>query len=139
MKLKFALTLILLHLALPALADKPLAPDSVTGTTLVNAEQALELILANSKMAIIDSRHAEEYAKGHIEGAINLLDNDTSATSLARYIRHKNAPILLYCNGERCMRSSNAATIAVNAGYKNIYWFRGGWAEWVEKKMPIAQ
>lgn len=139
MKVRFVLALILLQLALPALADKPLAPDSVPGTTRVSAEQALELILANPRMAIIDTRHAEEYAKGHIEGAISLLDLDTSAKTLARYIHHHNSPVLLYCNGERCMRSSNAATIAVNAGYKKIYWFRGGWAEWVEKKMPIAQ
>jgi len=139
MKLKFALTLFLLLLAFPVLADKPLAPDSVPGTTFVNAEQALELILADPRMAIIDSRHAEEYAKGHIEGAINMLDNDTSAKSLARHVRNKNAPMLLYCNGDRCMRSSNAAKIAVDAGYKKIYWFRGGWAEWIEKKMPIEQ
>lgn len=139
MKLKVALTLFLLHLAFPALADKPLAPDSVPGATLVSAEQALEIILANPRMAIIDSRHAEEYLKGHIEGAINLLDNDTSAKTLASHIRNKNAPMLLYCNGDRCMRSSNAATIAVNAGYKKIYWFRGGWAEWIEKKMPIEK
>ena len=139
MNLRFALTLFLLQLAFPVLADKPLAPDSIPGTTRVNAERALELILADPKMAIIDSRHAEEFAKGHIEGAINLLDNDTSAKTLAKYVANKNAPMLLYCNGERCMRSSHAAKIAVSEGYKKIYWFRGGWAEWIEKKMPITQ
>lgn len=139
MKPTIALALFLLHLSFPAFADKPLAPQAVPGTTRVSAEEALELILAHPKMVIIDSRHAEEYSKGHIEGAINLLDNDTTAKSLAMHVSGKNTPILLYCNGERCMRSSNAATIAVNSGYKNIYWFRGGWMEWLDKKMPVTQ
>lgn len=139
MKSSIALACFLLHLSFPALADKPLAPDAVPGTTRVRAEHALELILADPKMVIIDSRHAEEFAKGHIEGAINLLDNDTSAKSLSKHVTDKNTPLLFYCNGERCMRSSNAAMIALNAGYKKIYWFRGGWAEWLEKKLPVAQ
>lgn len=139
MKSKFLFAFFSLFLCFPAFADKPLAPPSISGTTLVNAEQALEIILASSKIVIIDSRHAEEFAKGHIEGAISLLDTDTSAKSLAKYIHDKNTPILLYCNGERCMRSSNAATTAVKAGYTKIYWFRGGWSEWVEKKMPVSK
>lgn len=139
MRSKLAFALFLLHLAFPVLADKPIAPDSVPGTTRVSAEQAVELILANPRMVIIDSRHAEEFAKGHIDGAVNLLDTDTSPETLAKHLAGKDAPVLLYCNGERCLRSSNAAKTAVNAGYKKVYWFRGGWMEWVEKKMPIAQ
>ena len=139
MRSKLALALFMMQLAFPVLADKPIAPDSVPGTTQVSAEQAVELILANPKMVIIDSRHAEEFAKGHIDGAVNLLDTDTSPETLARHLAGKDAPVLLYCNGERCLRSSNAAKIAVKAGYKKVYWFRGGWMEWVEKKMPIAQ
>lgn len=139
MRSKLAFALFLLHLAFPVLADKPIAPDSVPGTTLVSAEQTVELILANPKLVIIDSRHAEEFAKGHIDGAVNLLDTDTSPETLAKHLASKDAPVLLYCNGERCLRSSNAAKIAVKAGYKKVYWFRGGWMEWLEKKMPIAQ
>ena len=99
----------------------------------------MELILANTRMVIIDSRHADEFAKGHIEGAVNLLDTDTSPETLARDLAGKSAPVLFYCNGERCLRSSNAAKTAVKAGYTKVYWFRGGWAEWVEKKMPITK
>ena len=139
MRPRLALAIFLLHLAFPALADKPLAPDFVVGTTRVSAEQALELILANPKMAVIDSRHAEEFAKGHIEGAINLLDTDTSPETLAKHLAGKEVPMLLYCNGERCLRSSHAATTAVKAGYKKVYWFRGGWMEWTEKRMPVAR
>ena len=134
---RLAFTLLLLCVTFPALADKPVAPNSVTGAVLVNAEQVVELILSAPLLAVIDSRHAEEFAKGHIEGAINLLDTDTTAESLARCMHGKDNPVLFYCNGERCLRSSHAAKIAVNLGYKKVYWFRGGWKEWIDKQMPV--
>ena len=137
MRPRLAFSLLLLCFALPALADKPVAPNSVIGTALVNAEQVVELILSTPMLTVIDSRHAEEFAKGHIEGAINLLDTYTTAESLARHTHGKDIPLLFYCNGERCLRSSNAAKIAVDLGYKKVYWFRGGWKEWIDKQMPV--
>lgn len=128
-----------LFAAFPAFAVKPVAPDSIPGTILVNAEQAVEIILANPKLVVIDARHSEEYNKGHIEGAINLLDSDLTPEILARHAASKDTPLLIYCNGARCLRSSNAAKKAVAWGYKKIYWFRGGWNEWIEKKLPITK
>ncbi|MBU1690237.1 MAG: rhodanese-like domain-containing protein [Gammaproteobacteria bacterium] len=139
MRSRLVLALFLLHLAFAALADKPVAPNSVPGTIRVSAEQAVELILANPRMTIIDSRHTEEFAKGHIEAAINLIDTGTNSESLTRLTHGKDYPVLFYCNGERCPRSSNAAKTAVALGYKKVYWFRGGWNEWVDKKLPITK
>jgi rhodanese-related sulfurtransferase len=45
--------------------------------------------------------------------------------------------LLFYCNGVRCLRSSAAIKKAVDWGYTNIFWFRGGWNEWTEKRLPI--
>lgn len=137
MRSRFAFTLLLLCLTLPALADKPVAPNSVAGAVRVNAEQVVDLILSTPRLVTIDSRHPEEFVKGHIEGAINLLDTDTTATSLARLTDGMDNPVLFYCNGERCLRSSHAAKIAVGLGYRKVYWFRGGWKEWIEKQMPV--
>jgi rhodanese-related sulfurtransferase len=139
MRSRLALALCLLGFTIHALADKPVAPDSVVGTLRINAEQAVELILSTPKLVVIDTRHADEYVKGHVEGAINLLDSDTTSESLARHTHGKDTPVLFYCNGEHCLRSSIAAKIAVDLGYKKVYWFRGGWKEWIEKKMPITK
>ena len=128
-----------LFAASPVFAAKPVAPDAVSGTILVNAEQAVEIILSNPKLVVIDARHDEEYAKGHIEGAVNLLDSELTPEMLALHAASKDTPLLIYCNGERCLRSSNAAKKAVAWGYRKIYWFRGGWNEWIEKKLPIAK
>lgn len=116
---------------------KPFAPDSIDGVRIVTAEQAIELILENPDMPVIDSRKKTEYVKGHIEGAVSLLDTEMTEQSLRAVAPNRHATILFYCNGVRCLRSSNAIRKARGWGYNSLVWFRGGWKEWTEKRLPI--
>ncbi len=129
----------LLLLSGTALADKPTAPQQIEGTTKLSAEQVVELILTTPELVVIDSRKQEEYAKGHIENAISLLDTTMSEEALAELVPSKSSPVLFYCNGARCIRSTNAVTKALSWGYSNIFWFRGGWVEWREQQLPVAK
>jgi len=122
-----------------AWAEKPFAPDSVAGTTRITAETVVDLAGSLPELVIIDNRHAVEFEKGHIEGAINLLDTNMQRDDLARLAHRAETPLLFYCNGERCLRSSHAALMAVKWGYTRIYWFRGGWQEWLDKHLPITR
>lgn len=134
--------LLLLSLLLatpPALADKPVAPDAIPGTTRITAEQLVELINSTPELVIIDARHHEEYAKGHIEGALFMLDTDMTPEKLGKKVHSKNTPVVFYCNGERCARSTNASQNAVSWGYRRVYWFRGGWQEWRDKGLPVSR
>ncbi len=137
--MRYATCLLLWCMTLPALADKPLAPHTLAGTTRVDAEQAVVVIQTTPHLVIIDSRLAEEHAKGHIPGAISLLDTDMSEAALSRIAPDRGTPLLFYCNGERCLRSGNAAANAAAWGYRTIYWFRGGWQEWLQKELPIGR
>jgi rhodanese-related sulfurtransferase len=133
---KLLLSLLLLCSAV-AQADKPIAPEHIAGATDLKAEQIIDLILNTPELVIIDARKEDEFAKGHIENAISLLDTEMSEETLAMHVPDKSTPILFYCNGERCLRSTNAANKALSWGYTKIYWFRGGWVEWREKNLPI--
>lgn len=138
--MKTLVTLLMLLLtAVPALADKPIAPESIPGTSRVSAEQLVEMINTTPDLVIIDARHHKEYAKGHIEGAHYLLDTDMTPERLARKVPNKETPVVFYCNGERCARSTNAAKQAVSWGYRRVYWFRGGWQEWHDKGLPVSR
>jgi len=120
-------------------AEEPIVPESIAGTTEITAEELIKLAETDPKLVIIDARIPSDHAKGHIEGSISLPDTDTTAKSLASHIPSKSTPVVFYCNGIRCNRSVNASKIAVASGYRNIYWFRGGWAEWTEKGYPITR
>lgn len=137
--MRYLACILLFSLAWPALADKPLAPLELRGATVVDAERTVLLIQATPNLIIVDTRLGEEHAKGHIPGAINLLDTDMTEAALSRLAPDRNTPLLFYCNGERCLRSSNAAAKAAAWGYRTIYWFRGGWQEWQQKELPVAR
>lgn len=122
-----------------AAADKPVAPDNIPGATGVSAEKLVELAAVTPQLVVIDARRREEFEKGHIEGAVNLLDTDMTPAKLARLVARQDTPVLFYCNGERCLRSANAAKLALEWGYRKVYWFRGGWREWSDKRLPIAK
>lgn len=136
---RFIALLVLSLATLSALADKPIAPQAVAGTTLVTAEQVVGMIRSVPELVIVDARNHDEYAKGHIEGALSILDTDMTEQLLAKSVHSKESPVLFYCNGERCLRSTNAAQKAVKWGYRRIYWLRGGWQEWTNKGLPVSQ
>ena len=131
--------LLLIICTFPVYAEKPLAPEQIPGASALTAEGAAELILSTPELVVIDARKQEEFAAGHIEGAISMLNTTMTEASLAQLVPNKNTPILFYCNGERCMRSTDATQKALSWGYQSVYWFRGGWKEWSEKQMPIAK
>ncbi len=137
--MRITVPLILILLMSPAWAESPTAPVTIEGATTLAAEQVIELILNEPALVVIDTRRGEEYVKGHIEGAISLPDTDMSVEVLAQYVADKDTPVLFYCNGARCLRSSNAIIKAQEWGYRQLYWFRGGWLEWREKKLPIVR
>ena len=122
--------------SLPA-DEKPHAPEAIAGATTVSAEQVVELILSNPELIIIDARKKAEYVKGHIEGAVNILNTELTVDDLQKLTPHRDQALLFYCNGSRCLRSSDAIDKAMRWGYTNIYWFRGGWQEWSEKRLPV--
>lgn len=125
-------------LSFTALAEK-LAPEFIDGTQRVTAEEVVELATHTSGLVIIDARKASDReSAGWIEGSVGLPNYDTNKDSLAKVIPSKATPVLFYCNGVKCGRSVESSKIAVSLGYKNIYWFRGGWEEWMQKGMPVS-
>jgi rhodanese-related sulfurtransferase len=121
----------------PVLAQP--SPEKIKGSTIVNAEQFIELAGKIPQLLIIDSRIQSDRKQGYIEGSVSLPDVDTNCNSLAKVIPRKDYPTLFYCNGVKCGRSATAVTIALQCGYKNVYWFRGGFEEWLAKGYPYLQ
>ena len=118
--------------------EKPHAPESIENVTILTAEQVIEKILADPDLIVIDSRKKTEYLKGHIEGAINILNTKLKREDLERIVPDKDREILFYCNGIRCMRSTDSIRKAKSWGYTNLTWFRGGWKEWSDKRLPMV-
>lgn len=113
--------------------------EKIDGITKTNTNSTYNLILNTPDLLIIDSRKPTVYLKGHIQGAVNIQDTLMTEAVLFKYAKNKTNPILFYCNGKSCSRSANAAKKALAWNYNNIYWFRNGWNEWINKDMPIEK
>lgn len=119
--------------------EKEKYPDSVPGTTKVDAEALMELADKTPDLIIIDARIVKDRAQGYIEGSVSLPDIDTNCDSLAKKIPKKTSPVLFYCNGPKCGRSVKSSRKALKCGYTSIYWFRGGFEEWKNKNYPYLK
>ena len=51
----------------------------------------------------------------------------------------KDVAMVFYCLSRECWMSYNAALRAVNAGYKNVLWYRGGIEAWKMAGLPTQQ
>ena len=92
----------------------------------ITADEAKQIMDAETGYVILDVRTEEEYAEGHIPGAI--LIPDCEITQKAESILpDKDQKILVYCRSGR--RSKNAAEALLALGYTNIWEF-GGIIDW---------
>jgi rhodanese-related sulfurtransferase len=119
--------------------DKVVSPETIDGTTIVDAEGLIEAARQVPGLILIDSRITADRKEGFIEGSVSLPDTETSCDSLASTAPSRRTPVLFYCNGINCGRSARAAIIAVDCGYTNVYWFRNGMEEWLEQEFPLVQ
>jgi ABC-type phosphate/phosphonate transport system substrate-binding protein/rhodanese-related sulfurtransferase len=120
-------------------------PRQLPGATVVSADEVAELLRKGA--ALYDTRTAEEYGAKHIRGAKLLpyveksrkevgFDVKQDQFDLAKAVADKNAPVIFACNGAECWKSYKASEAAIKAGYKQVYWFRGGFPEWSLKGLP---
>lgn len=120
-------------------AEEIVSPDAIAGSTKVDAEELIELVERAPNLVIIDSRIASDRIQGHIEGSVSLPDEKTDCGALKAHVPDGNAPVLFYCNGPKCGRSAVAVNVALQCGYSQIFWFRGGFEEWKKKKYPYIK
>lgn len=77
---------------------------------------------------ILDVRTESEYARGHIEGALNIPVGEL--TDLLYQLNDKNKPIITCCvSGSR---SKSAQRTLLQSGYKNVF-DGGGWQSLQQK------
>ena len=92
----------------------------------ITMEEAVLMMQEEQNYIILDVRRPDEYALGHIPGAINVA-NETIGTAEISELPNKAQLILVYCRSGR--RSKEAAEKLVKLGYTNVVEF-GGILDW---------
>lgn len=109
------------------------AKAQCTEVSVIDALRALD-----SADVIIDVREPDEYAAGHLAGAINiprgLLEFKLSGTPA---LERRDLCVVLYCKTSG--RSALAANTMQSMGYLNVVSMAGGYDAWVESGGPVVK
>ena len=92
-------------------------------------------LIADSNVVILDVRKAEEFAEGHIKGAILIDQFQSDFVEQAKAKKPKDKTIAIYCRSGR--RSANAAGKLADVGYKCVN-LKGGIIAWNDAGKPVV-
>ena len=92
----------------------------------ITADEAAQLMQEETGFVLLDVRTQEEYASGHIPGAI-CIPNETIGSEEIPELPDKDQLILVYCRSGN--RSKQASQKLAEQGYTNVVEFGGinGW------------
>ena len=88
------------------------------GYKQISQDEAMKIMEEESGFLIVDVRRPDEFAEGHIEGAINV-PNEEIADEMPEELPDKDQLLLIYCRTGR--RSKEASEKLAKIGYTNIY------------------
>ncbi len=92
----------------------------------ITASEAILLIESDSSLTIIDVRRPDEYAAGHIPGAVNIDISSSFADEVGRLDRDES--YLIYC--ATGIRGESALNIMGDLGFTRIHNLGGGISAW---------
>ena len=125
----FMFVILLLIIGLTGCSNSVNTPNTASNSNTyqqITAEEAANMMQSETNYIILDVRTEQEYASGHIPGAVNL-PNETIASEAIQQLPDKKQLILVYCRSGN--RSKQAAAKLVNLGYTNVVEF-GGIQDW---------
>ncbi|MBZ5698616.1 MAG: sulfurtransferase [Acidobacteriia bacterium] len=91
---------------------------------------------AGEKITLVDVREDNEWARGHLPGAIHL-GKGIIERDIEQAVPDKSATLVLYCGGG--FRSALVADNLQKMGYKNSITMDGGWRAWTEAGLPTEK
>lgn len=102
-------------------------PAKEDGYMKITMEQAQNLMKTEENYIILDVRREDEYAAGHIPGAVLLPNETITAATASGVLPDTDQMILVYCRSGN--RSKQAAAKLADLGYSDIREF-GGILDW---------
>ena len=116
-----------------ALAFQALAagPGTIEPKALVE-----RIAWADTSLFVLDVRTGDEYAAGHVPGAVNI-PHDELAARVAELEDARDRDIVVYCGTGR--RAAQALEVLEKAGFKRLFHLKGDFARWSEEERPVLK
>lgn len=106
-------------------------------TTTISQQALLTLMAAPAnKTIVLDVRTPEEFAEGHIAGAINISHEQINA-NLSKIMAYKDQTIVVHCRSGR--RAISAENDLRAAGFSDLRHLDGDMNGWHAADLPIVK
>ena len=102
------------------------------------SQQALLTLMATpaNKTLVLDVRSADEFAEGHIAGAINISHDEINA-NLSKIMAYKDQTVVVHCRSGR--RAISAENDLRAAGFSDLRHLDGDMNAWQAADLPIVK
>ena len=123
-------------------------PTEIPGAKVVTTKDLITMLAGETRPVLIAAYSAPTMIPGSIamdgagEDRLLGVDREKFPKALTKLTSDdKSKLIVFYCHGSKCWLSYNAALHALELGYTNVMWYRGGrdaWKEANQKFVPPA-
>jgi phage shock protein E len=108
-----------------------------TQPAMIAPDQLVQRMEKKDKdLVLLDVRTPDEFAAGHIPGAINI-PHDQLPNRLAEIAGAKNKDVVVYCRTGR--RSAIAQETLTTQGFKSVRHLEGDMVKWQEEKRAVEK
>ena len=111
------------------------AAGEVAGAAVIAPADLVARLSADRAPVLLDVRTPEEFAAGHIPGAINV-PYDELASRLAELAEYRDAEVVVYCRTGRRARIAEATL--QEAGFSAVSDLDGHMHEWTAARYPVS-
>jgi rhodanese-related sulfurtransferase len=101
-----------------------------------NVREVKKRMDAGEKFTVVDVREDNEWARGHLPGAIHM-GRGVIERDIETRFPDKKTELVLYCGGG--FRSALSADNLQKMGYTNVISMDGGWRGWLEAGHPTVK
>jgi PQQ-dependent catabolism-associated CXXCW motif protein len=121
-------------------------PTSIPGGKLITTPALVELLKNPGNRTLVFDvlggpdrlPNAQSAVPAHQSGTFE----DNTQREFGQYLKQvtqgkQDLPMVFYCVSPMCWMSYNAALRAVNMGYRNVLWYRGGLDAWKAAGQPL--
>lgn len=126
-------------------------PKSIPGARVISTTALKQLLLENKDIVIIDVLDSKTrksipgavWMNGAGSGDFYNAEKERFAMAMDKLTNgDKSKPVVFLCISSECWLSYNASLHALDAGYKDVIWYRGGTNSWrganLSWKVPVT-
>ncbi|HEU5022795.1 MAG TPA: rhodanese-like domain-containing protein [Bryobacteraceae bacterium] len=111
-----------------------LVNDAKANVKETDIEGYRQMVARGEKHLLVDTREDNEFAAGHVQGAVHLSRGIIERDIEEKY-PDKSTQMVLYCGGG--FRSALVAESLQKMGYTNVISLDGGWRALKESGLPL--